>query len=70
MAGERRRNAVPDRLDQRWVVLAGGVAPTAPRPWAGRGHLIVFGLPEAEEALWSALDERGRRAGLDDPPGV
>ncbi|MFS8628295.1 MAG: single-stranded-DNA-specific exonuclease RecJ [Limnochordales bacterium] len=55
--------SLPERLEQRWIVLSGDSEPGAPlhvppaprEPWPGRGHLIVFGLPAAEDLFWSAL---------------
>lgn len=51
-------SAVPDTLAYRWVVLPGdaGVADEVySSPWPGRGHLVVFGLPESEDVFWSLL---------------
>ena len=47
--------AVPRRLEHRWAVLPGDVAPAPHSPWPHRGHFIVFGLPARPEALWAAL---------------
>lgn len=43
---------------ERFVVVAGtGVdpGPLPPEAWPGRGHLVVFGLPESEQLFWSLI---------------